>query len=268
MIKKKDSIELQKFRAEAEEWEGNIGNLSLIKILNEKLKELEPDRGLDAIKELKNAILGHCYCSANPDNVPGGDWSDQLREEDKIFIESAPSILNKIDELTTFITSYPASDQTLEFDLANALNKYSSDIKERSSGLREKKFAHWQQYGALYYPDRLTPQAQKKHPQLNSIIFSVVFLIRQYTDKSVPGDNWLKIKCGPMPKDGIPHYELAAQIVNATNEISNPRFRNKSITGEQVKFRIKRLVDNNVQLSILIAPQYFAFLNCNRIPLK
>ncbi len=221
-----------------------------------------------SIKELKNAILGHCYCSANPGNVPGGDWSNQLREEDKTFIESAPSILNKIDELTTFINRYPASHQTLDFDLVNILNKYSSHIKERSSELRKKKFAHWQQYGALYYPDTLTPQAQREYPQLNSIVFSIIFFIQQYTDQSVPGDNWLKIKGGPMPKNGIPHYELAAQIVNATNEISNPRFHSESITGEQVKFRIKRLVENNVQLSILIAPQYFAFLGCNRIPLK
>ena len=268
MVKKQDLIELHKFRDEAKEWETKIENLSLSTILNRKLKELEPDRGLDAIKKLKDAILGYCYYASNPNNIPGGNWSTQLREEDKTFTESAPSILRKIDELTTFINRHPTSHQPFEFDLANALKIYSSNIKECSSQLKKKQFAHWQQYGALYYPDTLTSQAQREYPQLNSIVFSVVFFIKQYTDQSVLGDNWLKIKGGPMPKNGIPHYELAAQIINATNEISNPRFHSETITGEQVKFRIKRLVDNNVQLSILLAPQYFDFLGCNRIPLK
>ena len=110
----------------------------------------------------------------------------------------------------------------------------------------------------MLYPKELANQSQREFPQINSLLFSLVFLFRQFTDNS-PDNNWFKKKFGPMPSTGKPNYKLVTQLTNATNELSNPPFLSEELTHDQVKMRIKRLVDNDVQLSSWIAPKYLTW---------
>ena len=124
--------------------------------------------------------------------------------------------------------------------------------------VNKNSFAHWRQHGALLYPKVLDNQSQRELPQINSLLFSLVFLFRQFTDNSTD-DNWFKTKFGPMPSTGNPNYKLVTKLINATNEFANPPFLSERLNHDQVKMRIKRLVDNDIQLSSWIAPRYLTW---------
>lgn len=252
---------------EWEKWLSEIKGSQLNRLLTEELKILEPDRGPDAVRQLKNYILAHCFCCAEPDKVPGANWIGQLKDEDERFVERGETALRNIEELNSFIREYQAPHQALDIDLPDALATYSSNVTHLIEELRKKAFAHWQQRGALFYQKKLPPQAHRDSPQLNSLLFICAFFIRQYTDQSIDDENWLKAKTGPMPKAGKPHCRLIAQIANATGEISTHPFLPKPLTENQVKMRIQRLLANGVQLSIWPAPSAIG-LKGNRVSLN
>ena len=271
-VEDKFLIEREQFSDDWEEWFKQIKNSNLHKLLQERLKELEPDRGSDCIQTLKGSILAYCFCCSEFSNVPGSGWTFLLREEDRGFVKSAEKALQNIQQLLSFMKEQPPShealNKTLNIDLESILSHYAINVKTLVKEMGGKRFAHWRQHGALLFPRGLSNQSQRGTPQTNSLLFSLVFILRQYTDPNSPDSAWLKVKAGPMPKIGRPHYGLVAQIINATNELCIPPVFETAMTEGQVKKRITRLTEKDVELSTWIAPSRTSAADHDRLKLK
>jgi len=272
MLEDKFLIEREQFSDDWEEWLKQIKNSNLHKLLLERLKELEPDRGSECIQKLKTSILVYCFCYSKFNNVLGSGWTFLLRKEDREFVNSAERALQNIQQLLSFMKEQPPShevlNKTLDIDLENILSHYTINVKLLIKEMEKREFAHWRQHGALLFPKGLSNQSQGRTPQINSLLFTLVFILRQYTDQDSPDSAWLKAKAGSMPKNGKPHYELVAQIINATNELCVPPVFETAMTEEQVKKRIARLTEKDVKLSTWIAPSLTSAADHDRLKLK
>jgi hypothetical protein len=272
MLEDKFLHEREQFSGDWVSWLKRIKKSNLHKLLLERLKELEPDRGSDCIQNLKVSILAYCFCCSEFSNVPGSGWTFLLREEDRGFVKSAEKALQNTQQLLSFMKEQPPShevlNKTLNIDFEDILSHYAANVKHLVIEMKKKEFAHWRQHGALLFPQGLSNQSQGENPQVNSLLFSLVFLLRQYTDQGSPDNAWLKAKAGPMPKNGRPHYGLVAQIINATNELCVPPVFKAAMTEGQVKKRIARLIEKDVELSTWIAPSHTSAADHDRLKLK
>jgi hypothetical protein len=270
MNKSKSSKEWD--RREYDAWLIKIEDSGLNKLLDEELWKLEPDRGDEVVLLFKDLILSHCYYFENDHNDEQAKLVAELRETERKLAESGDKALKNIKDLLSFMKKFhlfhkglnegvnEELNQEPNIELDTFLSKYQTHLSEYIQIAKKKIFPAWGQQGVLYFPGGLEKQTQRKHPQINGLSFVMAFFLRQYTDKNVSGEHWLHRVDGQMPLSGSPHYKLVAGILNATNDLCNPRIFSKRFTSERVKKRIKRLMDDEVELSMSIIPQYLKLL--------
>jgi hypothetical protein len=149
---------------------------------------------------------------------------------------------------------YPERDQfSIPFALFNKATE--TYLKQLTDDIPEKPSEDWlgeigarKKYGALIYPNNLTPQAQRNPPEINSLLFNLVFLFRQFTSEH-PDEDWFKITRGLMPEFGNSYYEYVAQISNAVFAASGiDTDNNYNFTEKNVMERVVNLTDQGVQL--------------------
>ncbi len=128
------------------------------------------------------------------------------------------------------------------------LKRLKSNLTEDPSGENLVESMLAKKWGALIYPGNLTPQAKRKSAEINSLLFNLVFLFRQFTsDQS--NKEFLKFTRGHMPDLGSPCYENVADISNsilfAGNIISE---EDEGLDSTKVMERVRNLTSQGVQL--------------------
>jgi len=247
------------FDGKCDEWIARTMDSELMSVLGRNFQELEPDRGSDNLRFFRTALLTYCYTCCEFDNIFDGKFNKESRKKDSEFYEQVPRLIKNIDELVSFTKKWPEfhnvlnKDKNLNFD--DILAEYSLLVKMEILFKSRKKRPHWKLHGNLYYPNDIKDQAKRRVPQANSLLFGLVFYLRQYTDETTLERVWMQIE-GPMPTTGRPHYELVAQIANAVNELCTPPIFDDKLSDEQVRKRINTLVDNNVELSLSTGFEY------------
>ncbi len=102
--------------------------------------------------------------------------------------------------------------------------------------------------GALLYHDQLHKQVNKTNRSVNSLIFHLAFLFRQYTSSRLDDISFSSFG-GQMPNDGKPCYEHVTNIANAIFTSSGDFCdSNDELDEGKVKDRIRGLVKNEVRL--------------------
>jgi hypothetical protein len=94
------------------------------------------------------------------------------------------------------------------------LKRLKADLEEDPSDDYLEDLMLAKKWGALIYSSNLTPQAQRSCPEINSLLFNLVFLFRQFTSEQ-PDESWLRITRGLMPEFGSPSYNHVADISNS-----------------------------------------------------
>jgi len=87
------------------------------------------------------------------------------------------------------------------------------DIDHINSSFSGGVFIERNRSGALIYPTDLTKQARSEHPEINSYLFHLAMLFRQYTHNEEK--NWLSQTQGDMPDYGKPSYKHVANLANS-----------------------------------------------------
>jgi hypothetical protein len=87
------------------------------------------------------------------------------------------------------------------------------DIDHINSSFSGGVFIERNRSGALIYPTDLTKQARSEHPEINSYLFHLSMLFRQYTHNEEK--NWLSQTQGDMPDYGKPSYKHVANLANS-----------------------------------------------------
>ena len=103
-------------------------------------------------------------------------------------------------------------DWLLDSYLVN-LEKDGLDIDHINSSFSGGVFIERNRSGALIYPTDLTKQARSEHPEINSYLFHLAMLFRQYTHNEEK--NWLSQTQGDMPDYGKPSYKHVANLANS-----------------------------------------------------
>lgn len=253
-----------------DEWTAKAKASDLANILcGDSLKDLEPDRGEDAFKLLKAYILYHCFRFEDGHNNEQTNLVAKFREGECSFVESGEKALQNIKDLLSFMEKFHPLhggvsaevnedlNQEPSIDIDTILSKYHLHLSEYIRITKKKLMPAWVQHGILYFPGGLENQTQRKHPQVNGLLFAIVFLLRQYTNQNVSGECWLQRMEGSMPATGRPHYKLVAEILNAANDLCKPRIFPGKLSEHQVRKRIKTLVDSEVELSMSIMDKYY-----------
>ncbi|MBT7337511.1 hypothetical protein HN801_02285 [Candidatus Peregrinibacteria bacterium] len=250
----------EEFDQKCDAWLAKVIDSELISVLGNELHKLEPDRGSDNLFLFRTYLLSYCYYCCVFDTDLDGKLNKDFREKDIAFYEEGPLIVRGIDDLLSFTKKCPELHEVLHKDrnlnFEDILTEYRNQLALAIHMKDRKKFPHWKQHGNLYYPNDIQDQAKRRVPQANSLLFGLVFYLRQYTDETTPESVWMQRVEGPMPTTGRPHYELVAQIANAVNELCTPPIFDNKLSDEQVRKRIKTLIDNNVELSLSTGLRY------------
>lgn len=237
-----------------DEWIAKTIDSELMGVLGNELHKLEPDRGSDNLHLFRIYLITYCHICCEFDTTFEGKLNKDFREKDIAFYEEGPRIVRGIDELLSFTKKCPELHEVLHKDrnlnFEDILTEYRNQLALAVHMKDRKKFPHWKQHGNLYYPNEIKGQAKRKVPQANSLLFGLVFYLRQYTDETTPESKWMQRIEGPMPTIGSPHYELVAKIANAVNQLCTPPIFDSKQSGEQVRKRINTMADNNVELSL------------------
>ena len=248
------------FDRKCDAWLAKIVDSELMNVLGSNLHELEPDRGSGNLHLFRTCLLTFChYCCEFGADLEG-KLTKALREKDSECYKEGPRIVKNINKLLSFTKKWPEfhkvlyEDRSLNFE--DILTEYRNLVHLSVFMKDRKKFPHWKQHGNLYYPNDIKDQAKRRVPQANSLLFGLVFYLRQYTDETTPESVWMQRVEGPMPTNGRPHYELVAKIANAVNELCTPPIFDNKLLDEQVRKRINTLVDNNVELTLSTGLRY------------
>jgi hypothetical protein len=103
-------------------------------------------------------------------------------------------------------------------------------------------------HGVLIYPQKIAKQAVREHAEINSYLFHLAMVFRQFTDKTSRGE-WLTRFKGEMPDCGGARYENVADLANALfSSIGWIEDESKELTNKKVMERIKALTDKDVKL--------------------
>jgi hypothetical protein len=243
-----------KLDRKCDEWMARAKDSELMSVLGKNLQEVETDGGWDNLHLFRTYLLSYCYYCCVFDTDLEGKLNKDFREKDIEFYEEGPRIVKNIDDLLSFTKKWPEfhevlhKDRSLNFE--EILTEYRNQVHVAILLKGRENLPHWKQHGNLYYPNDIKGQAKRRVPQANSLLFGLVFYLRQYTDETAPESKWMQRVEGPMPTTGKPHYDLVAKIANAVNELSSPSIFDSKQSGDQVRKRIKTLIDNNVELSL------------------
>jgi hypothetical protein len=121
-------------------------------------------------------------------------------------------------------------------------------LDENNSEFAGGVFLNRNIHGALVYPQELPRQAIREHAEINSYIFHLAMIFRQFTGKTSSGP-WLTKFKGEMPECGGARYENVADLANA---LFSPLgwFEDESaeLTDKKVMERIQGLLKKDVRL--------------------
>ena len=103
---------------------------------------------------------------------------------------------------------------------------------------------------ALIYPHEVSKQAMRDDSVINSLLFHLSFLFRQYT--SPESDKaWLKKINGEMPLAGQPQYGYTADIANAIFNLHANQDDSIGLSSKNVMERVSNLTKIKVRLGSL-----------------
>jgi hypothetical protein len=128
------------------------------------------------------------------------------------------------------------------------LTCYDSALSHGLHGAKRGPWLHRVQAGALLYPDTapLDKTTSQPNARLNSLLFYLVFLLRQATSPT-PIQSCLGMR---MPESGTPHYPLVAVLANAAiPDACKKASRNTAdglLSPQQVRQRVTRLQHQGV----------------------
>lgn len=124
------------------------------------------------------------------------------------------------------------------------LDCYDTALAHGSHGAKRGPWLHRVQAGALCYPDTAPLDKNTSQPdaRLNSLLFHLVFLLRQATSPTPI----LSSLGTPMPKSGTPHYFIVAVLANAALPDSCTQTADGLLSPQQVRQRVTRLQHQGV----------------------
>jgi hypothetical protein len=109
---------------------------------------------------------------------------------------------------------------------------------------------------ALIYPDEVPKQARRDDSSVNSLLFHLSFLFRQYTSP-YSDSPWLKKIKGEMSADGQPCYGHVTDIANAIDSSSGFNSdEEEELSDQQVRQRVNNLTSNGVCLGSLFTVDF------------
>jgi len=202
--------------------------------------------------------------------------SDFIEKQKLIFDEEGYSFIRKKMDKHGWVQykinspiQFDSKTRTIKFDIPlpknyppphRVLNAYMEafhdGLLDYLHELENSKQPFQNCHGALYYPDGLPVQAMRQSPELNSLLFHLVFIFRQYTDKKNVGGGWYQRKTDLMPTGGRPCYEQVAEISNAVNSICNHKLSQKQFSVSQITQKIYNLCKKRVSLNTWASPSF------------
>lgn len=125
-----------------------------------------------------------------------------------------------------------------------------------NSGFGFGVFMERKSHGVLIYPQKLPKQAVREHAEINSYIFHLAMIFRQFTDQTSSGP-WLTKFNGEMPDCGGARYENVADLANTLfTSIGWVKDETEELTNKKVMERIKALTDKGVTLGSWLTINY------------
>ncbi|MBT5717559.1 MAG: hypothetical protein HOI70_11660 [Opitutae bacterium] len=270
----------------AKEQEGFVDALT-------RMRSIEGKRSKDDFEELKSHILVISFF-ASPGWYKPADFEDNKVKEHKECIENITSQVKGIKEFRKSLKSnknnhfqpdsihlrfldwlevlkkeglVPAENKeldhlSLEF-LDRLLESYQLDLELEgydlggdNSGFGFGAFMERKSHGVLIYPQKISRQAVREHAEINSYIFYLAMLFRQFTDTTSSGP-WLTKFNGEMPDCGGARYENVADLANTLfTSIGWLEDETKELTNKKVMERIKALTDKGVKLGSWLTINY------------
>jgi hypothetical protein len=109
---------------------------------------------------------------------------------------------------------------------------------------------------SLIHTDEIAKQARGNKAIVNSLLFHLSFLFRQYTSSDSDGP-WLKNIKGEMPSDGRPCYEQVTDISNVVlSFIGVFQGEEQELSDQQVRQRVNNLTNKRVELGSLLTVDF------------
>jgi|GEM_PF-4829023 len=238
----------------------------------EELKRIVPQRDKKSFLKLTEKVKRICFFASHYHREILREPSISAKETIRDLKEEIPSKIKGIEKLGKFLNKYPGIATEIFSETSPGVDNISKDFGDIpvteiadlfkalleifGKGLKQhskkiKDYPAWRRrYGALIYPGPLAPQTQVQHPEINSLLFALTHLFRNYTIPYLYDDTLLD-GYGPMPGGGKPCYGITAKIANAVFfPEGDQSLEDNEFDENKIRYRIRCLTDQRVILSL------------------
>jgi len=191
---------------------------SCLKTALDQLDEIQPSRSTTERSVLKDIVTDLCFIAFRENKSGKKDFSEDSRNKHKALLKEIPIQLKAIKTLKNFSNEFNEAEKNISV-LGDEITVKTLDKSQKTlEGIlnNEHPLILSMQRFLLSYPNPIVKQQETEAPEVNWLLFALVFLIRKFSDPNLKNGEWAEKLSGEMPPADEPyHYSIVSDIVNA-----------------------------------------------------